>query len=88
MSSPDRLEKLGLLQEKKRRAQDLAIRIHTLREDINRATRPHLPIEEMDTRTLGVYLDGLHDARQEHAKLCREIRALCEDLGEKMPDLS
>jgi hypothetical protein len=83
-----RLENKGLLELKKNEAATLAIRIHNLREDINRLTSQHQPIEELDLRKLTVLVNDLVDAREKHAKLCAEIRALCEDLGEKMPDLS
>lgn len=84
----ERLENKGRLELKKNEAKLLAIRMHNLREDINRETNQHRPIENVDTKKLNVLLGDLTDAREQHAKLCDEIRALCEDLGEKMPDLS
>lgn len=82
-----RLENIGLLELKKRDAKELAIRMHNLREDINRETNLHRPLSEVNFQKLQVLLNDMGEARDQHEKLCAEIRALCADLGEKMPDL-
>lgn len=87
MSSPTRLENLGRLQEKKQRAIALSLQIHNDRQAINAATNPHRPIDELDTKALCILLDRLHHGTLEHRRLCDEITALCEDLGELLPNL-
>lgn len=86
-SSPQRLENLGRLKEKKQRAMELAVLMHGYRQKINSDTNPHRPIEELDTAALSVVWEQLEKAMIEHRTLCEEIRALCEDLGEPMPHL-
>ena len=80
-------ENVGRLKLKKDEAIKLALRIHYLRGNINSLTDRHRKPEPDDPRKLQVMTEDYSNAQEEHAKLCAEIRALCQDLGEKMPDL-
>ena len=80
-------ENIGRLKLKKDEAVKLATRMHFLRADINRLTDRNRPSEAEDHKKLQVLVEDLSDAGEKHAALCREIRQLCEDLGDKMPEL-
>ena len=81
-------ENVGRLKVRKDEAIKLALRIHYLRGNINSLTDRNRKWEPDDVKKLNVLMEDLDAAQTEHAKLCAEIRALCEDLGEKMPDLT
>ena len=81
-------ENVGRLNVKKDQAVKLALRIHYLRGNINSLTDRNRKREPADAQNLQVLTEDYSNAQADHAKLCAEIRALCEDLGEKMPDLS
>jgi len=87
MSTASRLENLGRLQEKKARAIELAILIHRLRQDINQLSNPHRPLADFKLKEVSVLLGRMEEASFEHTRLCKEIRELCEDLGEPLPNL-
>lgn len=85
--SSQRMENLGRLQVAKQEAIRLSIRIHQLRGEINQQTNQHRPIAELNTRALSVALDELHAATLRHRELCDEMKQLCDDLGEPMPNV-
>lgn len=84
--SAQRLEKLGLMEQKKQQAFALAVEIHGLREQINRATASHKPIAELALDELTVIMQRLHARTIEHRQLVDELRSLSDDLGLSMPE--
>jgi hypothetical protein len=81
------MENLGRLEEKRRRAIELAVLMHQLRLDINHATNPNRPLRETNFAALQVMLANMEQASVEHLSLTGEIKALCADLGEPMPNV-
>jgi len=86
MSSPQRLEALGQLEEKKQQAIALSVEIHGLREQINRATAAHRPVSDVPLEELTIQMTKWQEKVAEHRQLCDEIRTLAEDLNIPMPN--
>ena len=85
MSSAQRLEKIGLMEVKKKAAIELSVEIHGLREQVNRATDASRPIADMALDELSVLMQRLQEKTIEHRQLVDDLRGLAEDLGVTMP---
>lgn len=85
MSNPERLEKIGRLEELKQRAITLSMEIHALRSPINRATDRTRPLDDINLRELAEQMGSLQKKLNEHRELCEQIKDLAEDLNVPMP---
>ncbi len=81
-----RLEKIGLLEVKKKAAIELSVEIHGLREQINRATDRNRPIADLALDELSVLMQRLQEKTMEHRQLVDELRELAEELGLPVPN--
>ncbi len=85
MSNPERLEKIGLLEELKHKAITLSVEIHALREQINRDMDRSRPLSEIKLRESAEQMALFQTKLRDHRAMCDHIKELAEDLNVPMP---
>ena len=85
MSNPERLEKLGLLEELKHKAITLSVEIHALREQINRDMDRSRPLSEIKLLESAEQMALFQTKLRAHRDMCDRIKELAEDLNVPMP---
>lgn len=79
------LENKGLLLEKKQHEQILRIKLNGLREQLAKLANPYKPMADLAGDEIVVHARELAAGHDQWTRLCKEIRALCAELGEPVP---
>jgi hypothetical protein len=83
--SEQRYVNLGILEEKKQHEQVLRIKVNGLREQLAKLVNPYKPLADLAGDEIVVHAQELAANHDKWHRLCKEIRALCDELGEPVP---